>query len=174
MSCESRSEYLSVQNRRYRRAGKLYKTLWLRSGLMCGKRLKEALPHWLGYDRLVNPAILKELNALYLDWEKLNDFFKPSLRLVSKVRIKSRHQKKYDTPQAPCERLKASGILSKERVAGLQRDYESLDPFKLDKRIQRRFRKIEKMKRTGGSAAVGEPGLPDGLPPWTTLKPTGT
>ncbi|HKL22755.1 MAG TPA: hypothetical protein VJ904_13190, partial [Tichowtungia sp.] len=96
MSCESRSEYISVQKRRYRRAGKTYKTrlldevcevcnyerkyavkllngtrrpskgkrgrkseyndpelikalktCWLRSGLMCGKRLKQALPLWL-------------------------------------------------------------------------------------------------------------------------------
>lgn len=96
MSCESRSEYISVQKRRYRRAGKRYKTrlidevcevggyerkyaikllngalkaaegkrgrrseysnpelvkalklLWLKSGLMCGKRLKQALPLWL-------------------------------------------------------------------------------------------------------------------------------
>jgi hypothetical protein len=128
----------------------------------------------LGYDRLDNPAMLNELNALYLDWEKLNNFFKPSLKLVSKVRVKSRYKKKYDKPQTPFERLKASGILSEEQQARLEREYESLDPFELAKRIQRRLRKIEKMKQTGGPAAVGEPGLPDCLPPLTTLKPTGT
>ena len=128
----------------------------------------------LGYDRLENPAMLKELNALYLDWEKLNNFFKPSLKLVSKVRIKSRYQKKYDKPQTPFERLKASGILSKESQARLEREYKSLDPFELDKRIQRRLRKIEKMKQSGESAAVGKHGVPNCLPPLTTLQPTGT
>ena len=115
----------------------------------------------LGYDRLEEPAMLKELNALYLDWEKLNNYFKPSLKLVSKVRIKSRYVKKYDDALTPFERLKASGILTREAEAALQAEYESLDPFDLDSRIQRRLRKIEKMKKTGGLAAVGEPGFPD-------------
>jgi len=128
----------------------------------------------LGYERLENPAMLKELNALYLDWEKLNNFFKPSLKRVSKVRVKSRYKKKYDTPQTPFDRLKASGILSKEQTAALQREYESLDPFELDKRIQRRLRKIEKMKQSGGPAAVGNPGVPDCQPPLTTFQSTGT
>jgi len=128
----------------------------------------------LGYDRLENPAMLKEINALYLDWEKLNNFFKPSLKLVSKVRVKSRYKKKYDKPKTPFERLKVSGILSKEQEAALQREYESLDPFELDKRIQRRLRKIEKMKSISAPAAVGEPGFPDCLPPLTTFQPTGT
>ena len=128
----------------------------------------------LGYERLENPAMLKELNALYLDWEKLNNFFKPSLKRVSKVRVKSRYKKKYDTPQTPFDRLKASGTLSKEQTAALQREYESLDPFELDKRIQRRLRKIEKMKQSGGPAAVGNPGVPDCQPPLTTFQSTGT
>ena len=128
----------------------------------------------LGYDRLENPAMLNELNALYLDWEKLNNYFKPSLKLASKVRVKSRYKKKYDKPQTPFERLEASGILSEEQQAGLEREYESLDPFELDKRIQRRLRKIEKMKQTGEPFAVGEPEFPDCHPPLTTLQPTDT
>jgi hypothetical protein len=128
----------------------------------------------LGYDRLENPVMLQEINALYLDWEKLNNFFKPSLKLVSKVRIRSRYKKKYDKPQTPFERLKAGGVLNKEQENALQCEYESLDPFELAQCIQRRLRKIEKMKQDGGPAAVGEPGLPDCLPPLTTLKPTGT
>lgn len=96
MSYDSRNEYILVQRRRYRRAGKTYKTrlldevcevcgyerkyairllngtrkpskgkrgrkseyndpelikalktLWMSSNQLCGKRLKQALPHWL-------------------------------------------------------------------------------------------------------------------------------
>ena len=128
----------------------------------------------LGYDRLDNPAMLKELNALYRDWERLNNFFKPSLKLKSKVRVKSRYKKKYDEPATPFERLKASGILSKNQEAALQHEYESLDPFVLGNRIQRRLRKIEKMKKTGGLAAVGEPGFPDCTRYLTTPELAGT
>ena len=128
----------------------------------------------LGYDRLDNPAMLKELNALYRDWEQLNNFFKPSLKLKSKVRVKSRYKKKYDEPATPFERLKASGILSKKQEAALQHEYESLDPFVLGNRIQRRLRKIEKMKKTSELAAVGEPGFPDSPRSLTTPELAGT
>ena len=80
MSCETRSEYIAVQKRRYKRAGKAYKTrlldevcegvrlhgrkhaikllkalktLWMRSGQMCGKRLKSATP----LDRTLRKAL---------------------------------------------------------------------------------------------------------------------
>jgi hypothetical protein len=43
-----------------------------------------------GYDRLENPAMLQKMKTLYLGWEKLNNFFKPSMKLLSKIRIKSR------------------------------------------------------------------------------------
>ena len=128
----------------------------------------------LGYDRLENPAMLKELNALYRDWEQLNNFFKPSLKLKSKVRVKSRYKKKYDEPATPFERLKASGILSKNQKTALGHEYKSLDPFVLGNRIQRRLRKIEKMKNPGGSAAVGEPGFPDCPRSLTTPELAGT
>jgi hypothetical protein len=128
----------------------------------------------LGYDRLENPAMVQEMNALYLDWEKLNNFYKPSMKLVSKVRIKSRYVKKYDTPATPFERLKASGILSEEQAAALEEEYESLDPFELAGRIQQRLRKIEKMKSAAGSLPSGAPGLPTSFPDLTTLQPTGT
>jgi hypothetical protein len=129
----------------------------------------------LGYDRLDNPGMLKELNALYRDWERLNNFFKPSLKLKSKVRVKSRYVKKYDEACTPFERLKASRILSEEAEAALEAEYKSLDPFKLANRIEHRLRKIDKMKKAGGLAAVGEPGFPD-CPsrPLTTAEYAGT
>lgn len=128
----------------------------------------------LGYDRLENPAMLQEMNALYLDWERLNNFFKPSMKLVSKVRIKSRYVKKYDTPTTPFERLKVSGILRKEPEIALEKEYESLDPFELERRIQQRLRRIEKMKSAAGSPPSGDPGLPTASCDLTTLQPTGT
>ena len=128
----------------------------------------------LGYDRLENPAMLKELNALYLDWEKLNNFFKPSLKLKSKVRIKSRYKKKYDTPATPFERLEASGILSRKQKNALQDEYESLDPFDLENRIQRRLRKIEKMKKKARSPQSGNPGSPTASRTLTSRQLVGT
>jgi len=128
----------------------------------------------LGDERLENQAMLKELNLLYRDWEQLNNFFKPSLKLKSKVRVKSRYVKKYDTPATAFERLKASGILREEQEARLERQCESLDPFVLDKRIQRRLKKIEKMKQAARSPQSGAPGFPTASRALTALHPTGT
>ncbi len=128
----------------------------------------------LGYDRLDNPSMLKEINALYRDWEQLNNFFKPSLKLKMKVRIKSRYKKTYDNPATPFDRLKASGILEKKQEIALQRKYEALDPFELTKRIQQRLRKIEKLKKFNALVAVGEPRFPDCHHTLTTPKLIGT
>jgi hypothetical protein len=128
----------------------------------------------LGYDRLENPAMLQEMNALYLDWEKLNNFFKPSMKLLSKVRIKSRYVKTYDRPCTPFERLKAGGILSRDQEAALEQEYQSLDPFELERRIQQRLRRVDKMKTAAGSPQSGAPGLPTAYSDLTTLQPTGT
>jgi hypothetical protein len=109
--------------------------------------------------------MINERNLLYRDWEDLNNFFKPSLKLKSKVRVKSRYVKKYDTPATAFELLKASGILSEEQQANLQSRYNSLDPFVLEQRIQRRLRKIEKMKKSARSPqSVGSPGALDCRP----------
>ena len=67
------------------------------------------------------------------------------------MRVKTRYVKTYDTPATAFERLKASGILNKEQQVALQSQYESLDPFVLEQRIQRRLCKIEKMKKTARS-----------------------
>jgi hypothetical protein len=104
------------------------------------------------------------------DGEKLNNCFKPSLKLKSKTRVRSRYVKKYDDALTPFERLKANGILTEEAKATLEAEYKSIDPFDLDNRIQRRLQKIGKMKKTGGLAAVGEPVFPDCLRPLITRK----
>lgn len=118
--------------------------------------------------------MLPLMNAVYLDWEKLNNFFKPSMKLFSKVRVKSRYVKKYDRAATPFKRLKASGILTTKQEESLDREYESLDPFALEKRIQKNLRKIEKMKAPAGSPQAGVPGLPPAYLGLTTLASTGT
>ncbi len=62
---------------------------------------------------------------------------------------------------SPPRPLKDCDILSKKQEAALQHEYESLDPFILGNRIQRRLRKIEKIKEASELVAVGEFGFPD-------------
>ena len=148
MSCESRNEYISVQKRRYRRAGRAFKTrlldevceiceyerkhaikllngslkrtggkrgrkseyndpelikalktLWLRSGLMCSKRLKQAIPSWLMYYEKHYGALSSENRAklLKISPASINRLLKP---------YKAQHQRKRNTGTKPGTLLK--------------------------------------------------------------------
>ncbi len=51
----------------------------------------------------------KALNELYDAYRLYVNFFLPSAKLVSKVRVGAKVRKIYDTPQTPYQRLMASG-----------------------------------------------------------------
>jgi hypothetical protein len=68
---------------------------------------------YLGYDRFEDQRMVALLNDLYTNqWRLLLNFFLPSVKLISKHRIKSKIVKRYDRPQTPYERLLASKTLS--------------------------------------------------------------
>ena len=108
----------------------------------------------LGYDRLGDPALVTELNTLYADWEKLNNFFKPVMKLASKERVGGRYVKTYDVPATPYERLNASGILTPEKANALKEEYNTLDPFDLNRRIEKQLRRMEELKKQAGKTAA--------------------
>ena len=116
----------------------------------------------LGYDRLECPAIIQEMEKLYKYSNLMNNFFKPSLKLIEKKRQKSRYIKKYDKPTTPYQRLLKSGIMSPEWDERLSAQFKSLDPFALNNKIQKHLRRIEKMKTKNdlneGSFSILPPG----------------
>ncbi len=107
-----------------------------------------------GYDRLEDPALVGELNTLYADWEKLNNFFKPVMKLTGKERVGSRYVKTCDVPATPYERLTASGILTPEKSKALKKEYNTLDPFELNRRIEKQLRRIEELKKQAEKTAA--------------------
>lgn len=97
----------------------------------------------LGYDRLANPAQVALINELYREaWDPFHNFFRPSMKLASKKRLRSRIQKKHDRPQTPYERLLAASSVSEERKRALRQRFEQLNPFVLKKEIERRLKII--------------------------------
>ena len=68
----------------------------------------------LGYDRLENPAMVKVINELYEVWEPFNNFFCPSMKLLSKERRGAKYYKRYDQAQTPYQRLLKSGVLNQK------------------------------------------------------------
>jgi len=98
---------------------------------------------YLGYDRFEDQRMVALLNDLYTNqWRLLLNFFLPSVKLISKRRIKSKIVKRYDRPQTPYERLLASKTLSPSKQQQLQLLFQSLNPFQLQQIIKKKIRTI--------------------------------
>ena len=97
----------------------------------------------LGYDRFDNPELVPIINDLYLnEWSLFNNYFCPTLKLKEKQRINSRYIKKYESPQTPFQRLLDSKDVSAEAKITLERIYNSINPFKLKRKIDDKLRAL--------------------------------
>jgi 5S rRNA maturation endonuclease (ribonuclease M5) len=100
---------------------------------------------WLGYDRLDNPKAVPFMNQLYKnDWRLFQNFFCPSVKLISKERIASKTVKRYDKPQTPYQRVLASNLVSEETKEKLKAIQKSLNPFALRKALEKDLKAIFK------------------------------
>lgn len=97
----------------------------------------------LGYYRFDNPKCVALMNDLYSnEVSLLFNFFYPCIKLVDKIRIKSKIKKKYDQAQTPYQRLMASSCISLEQKKALQEQFMALDPFYLQEQIQKKLKQI--------------------------------
>lgn len=105
-----------------------------------------------GYHRFDNPKLVKLMNELYAnELSLLFNFFYPCIKLVDKVRIQSSIKKKYDKAQTPYQRLMSSSCLTLEQKKLLQDKFIALDPFALQKDIQKKLKLLFKLVNIQGS-----------------------
>jgi hypothetical protein len=101
--------------------------------------------HLLGYDRLDNPRLVERINHLYRNqWSLLQNHFGPTLKLLQKKRINSKYYKTYDKPKTPYQRLLEAEQVSEDSKDTLQKQHQSLDPFKLRQQIEQQLKDIFK------------------------------
>jgi hypothetical protein len=98
---------------------------------------------WLGYDRLDNPKAVPLMNELYTtEWRLFQNFFCPSVKLISKERIASKTVKRYDRPLTPYQRVLASTHIDDTMKENLRATYKTLNPFNLRKAMEERLKAI--------------------------------
>jgi len=98
-----------------------------------------------GYDRFGNKALVPLMNNLYSnEYSLLQNYFCPSMKLISKERINSKYRKKYDLPQTPYQRLLSCNDISAETKQSLISAYKQLNPFVLRKNIEIKLKSIFK------------------------------
>jgi hypothetical protein len=101
--------------------------------------------HLLGYDRLSDPGLVPLINDLYAnEWSLYQNYFCPSVKLLSKIRVGSKYKKTYDKPKTPFQRIMESDCISLPTKNQLSHCKENLNPFELKKTIERKLKAIFK------------------------------
>jgi hypothetical protein len=90
----------------------------------------------LGYDRIQSFELVVMMNLIYTQlWNPLNNYFIPSMKLLSKHRVNSKIKKVYDTPKAPFQRIIDCPNVSEEVKEDLRQRKAKLNPFALKKQL---------------------------------------
>jgi hypothetical protein len=94
-----------------------------------------------GYERIEDESLVELMNEIYRDyWNPLQNFFIPTFKLESKVRIGARIVKKYDRPKTPYDRLLQSEHLSDEQKENLKKMKKKLNPFQLKTEMEAKLK----------------------------------
>ena len=99
----------------------------------------------VGYLRYDTEKELHIINELYRHLRLYTNFFQPSMKLIKKTRVGSRVTKKYDTAQRPYQRVLDSQYISKSVKTKLKRQYKTLNPASLKRKITRLQHKLLRM-----------------------------
>jgi hypothetical protein len=101
------------------------------------------LRQYLGYQRFESQKLVPMLNDLYTtEWNWYFNFFNPSMKLMEKSRIGSKIKKVYDKPKTPYQRLMESEELDFQTKQRLTKQFESLNPVVIQKRMQNKIKAI--------------------------------
>ena len=92
---------------------------------------------YIGYDRLEGAALQARLAEVYRPLVPFLNFFMPTMKLASKVKVGSKEIKKYDEPRSPYQRLLESDALSPEVKAELTRLYGLYNPVQLQHNVNK-------------------------------------
>ena len=102
----------------------------------------------LGYNRLADPELLPLINELYRTaWDPYHNFFRPSMKLRQKTRVRARTHKQHDQPRTPYQRLLDCPEVSPDKKRALQQQFAALNPFTLKKDIEQKLRLIFHRRR---------------------------
>jgi hypothetical protein len=104
-----------------------------------------------GYCRHDTEEERNTLNELYGHLRLYTNFFQPVMKLIEKTRIGSKVIKKYDKPRTPYQRVLESSQVPQERKEQLRKQYATLNPAELKRKItklQQKLLKIVSLKET--------------------------
>ncbi|MBI5701494.1 integrase [Candidatus Saganbacteria bacterium] len=101
--------------------------------------------HLFGYQRLDKPEFVVLMNDIYKnEWRLLQNFFSPSVKLMTKTRFGAKIKKEHDKPKTPYQRILESEAISQAMKAELTRLFKTLNPFMLKASLEEKLNAILK------------------------------
>jgi hypothetical protein len=105
--------------------------------------------NFVGYDRFSTPAHRDALTAVYHSLCPLLNYFMPTIKLLSKIRVGSKIKKVYDkNALSPYQRLLTSPDLGDDVKAELTRRYKRYNPVKLQQEVHNAVEALVALNRT--------------------------
>src|SRR5436305_2284199 len=89
----------------------------------------------VGYRRFDRTSELRLLNQIYTVLRLYKNFFLPTIKLASKVRVNGRIKRTYDEARTPYQRLIVSGQIDRTAKQQLKATYDGLNPAELQRRL---------------------------------------
>lgn len=112
----------------------------------------------LGYGRFEDRRLVALIDDLYgNEWRALQNFFLPTMQLLSKSREGGRLRRRHSKPATPYQRLLASAKVSEQGKEQLRRQFQALDPFDLHQKIEAKLRTIFRLARSRQKPATQTP-----------------
>ena len=99
----------------------------------------------VGYLRHDTDKELCTLNELYIYLDSYVNYFQPVVKLVLKIRVGSKVTKKYDRAKTPFRRVLDSEHVDDKIKKSLKREYDSLNPAELKRKITKLQDKLLKL-----------------------------
>lgn len=114
--------------------------------------------NFLGYRRIDTREQVTVLETLYAETlERYVNFFQPSVKCLKKERINSRYRRVYDTAQTPYRRVLEHKNIEPHMKDVLRAEYETLNPLKLKRELDRLVTKIFTLKKALEIPGESEP-----------------
>lgn len=101
-----------------------------------------------GYERFGNPKQVQLMNDLYAnEFSLFTNFFQPTQKLAAKKRDGSKWVRKHSQPMTPAQRLIEHPDIPDAVRSKLQNQLEEINPFQLQRQIQRKLKAVFKLLR---------------------------
>ncbi len=99
-----------------------------------------------GYDRVEEQRVVDCMNDIYrTELRIVRNFFTPTLKQASKVRVNSKYKRKFEKPRTPFQRIMEDSSISQNIKDKLQKEKDSHNPFEVQKRLEQKLKFFEKL-----------------------------